>query len=117
MGILNKDNLKNTQITIIIVVIAIFSLLDVLTTLFGVYGTNSFVEEIEPLAGPEYSINNFRVAGSLIFDVLLLIYILFFNLWQYKIIKVLLWVWLVRVIITVVINGYTISVLLSPLSH
>jgi hypothetical protein len=117
MRILNKSNLKNTQVTIIIVIIAIFSLLDVLTTLFGVYGTNSFVEEVGPLAGPGYSINNSRIAGSLIFDVLLLIYILSFNLWQYKIIKVLLWIWLVRVVATVLINGYTISILLSPLTY
>ena len=101
----------------IIILIGFLCLLDVLTTIYGVYCTGAFVEEVGPLAGPDYSINNVRVAGSLVFSVSVLIFVLIFNLWQYKIIKLLLFIWLIRCIITIVINSYTIFVLLSPMPY
>jgi hypothetical protein len=100
-----------------IILIAFLCLLDVLTTLYGVYCAGGFVEEVGPLAGPNHSINNMRVAGSLVFSVLVLIFVLFFNLWQYKIIKILLLIWLIRCIATIIINSYAIYTLLSPISY
>ena len=64
----------------IIILIGFLCLLDVLTTIYGVYCTGAFVEEVGPLAGPDYSINNVRVAGSLVFSVSVLVFFLIFNL-------------------------------------
>jgi len=108
---------EQKRIEILIATIAILTLFDVLTTLFGVHCTNSFVEEMGPLAGPDYSINNLRVAGSLVFGVLVLIYVFIFNLLQYKIIEWLLKIWLIRCVFTVIINSYAIYVLLSPFPY
>lgn len=106
---------KTERITLLLILsIIILILLDAATTFYAFGYSGSCPEEIGPLAGPESSLKIGNLIGSTVFCLILILFLLTFKLWQYKIIRFILWIWLIRGVITVIMNSYAIYILLSP---
>lgn len=120
---LSKGNLKS--LTTIIFLIILLNLLDEFITLYAFWcAPFAGMVEIGPLADENQTINVSSVVQSTVFTITVLLFILTIaHLWQYKIIRIFLWILLISEIVVLIhnfcygyLNGYTQMLIPLPQS-
>ncbi|HRY77110.1 MAG TPA: hypothetical protein P5524_03085 [Candidatus Paceibacterota bacterium] len=112
IGPLDEKHIK--ILTVVLFSLIILNLTDEFMTFYCFYYSNTRPEEVGLLAGPERSITDGRVIGSTVYSLTLIIFILACGLWRYRIIRSLLYFWLLSEIILFLSNLYWAWVIFSP---